>query len=405
MKKIQIVVAIAVMVVFCIIGSAAFAQKDNGQQVTQSTSDVVNPKFILGNDEKMVFDNDGKPIHLAPGRDTISIISIGTNPESPKIIASLPLQTSMIGPPVNLAITPNEELALAVNSSKVVQQSGKWQPVPDNKLYVINLKANPPIHIATLEVGMRPTGVAINARGDMALVGSREGKSVSVLSIRGDEVKLIDTVPIEEEVGAVAFTPDGKRALVAKLPAHKIAVLDIDGQKVTYNKALDMPVGLWPYNVDVTPDGKIALTANLGLDGTSDGHIDTVSVIDLEVNPPHVVDHIAVGDGPDGMTISPTGEIAVVVLLRGSNKKSVWYYNRNSSVVVLKIDNKHVTKISEVEVGGLAEGVAFSPDGKYLYVSNFLDRNVSILKVNGTTVTNTGKQLQLPGHPTAMRGK
>ena len=47
---------------------------------------------------------------------------------------------------------------------------------------------------------------------------------------------------------------------------------------------------------------------------------------------------------------------------------------------------------------------AFSPDGKYLYVGNFLDSDVSILEVDGTKVTDTGKRLQLPGHPASMRG-
>jgi len=30
---------------------------------------------------------------------------------------------------------------------------------------------------------------------------------------------------------------------------------------------------------------------------------------------------------------------------------------------------------------------------------------VSILKVDGTRVTDTGKRLQLPGHPASMRGR
>jgi len=51
-----------------------------------------------------------------------------------------------------------------------------------------------------------------------------------------------------------------------------------------------------------------------------------------------------------------------------------------------------------------AEGVVFSRDGKYIYVGNFLDRDVSILKVDGTKVVNTGKTLKLPGQPAAMRG-
>jgi DNA-binding beta-propeller fold protein YncE len=73
-------------------------------------------------------------------------------------------------------------------------------------------------------------------------------------------------------------------------------------------------------------------------------------------------------------------------------------------VVVLKIDGKKVTKINEIEVRGDPEGAVFSPDGKYLYVANFMDSDISILKVDGTEVTNTGKSLKLPGHPASMRG-
>jgi DNA-binding beta-propeller fold protein YncE len=61
--------------------------------------------------------------------------------------------------------------------------------------------------------------------------------------------------------------------------------------------------------------------------------------------------------------------------------------------------------VAEVEVGGLPEGVVFSPDGGYLYVGNYLDQDLSVLKVDGTTVTNTGKRLPLPGHPASMRGR
>ena len=105
--------------------------------------------------------------------------------------------------------------------------------------------------------------MSINRAGTLALIANRADNSVSVLRITGKKVELIDTVVIGEQVAHVAFTPDGKRALAAKFPGHKVAMLDVDGEKVTYNKR-DMPVGLWPYNVDVTPDGKLALTADNG---------------------------------------------------------------------------------------------------------------------------------------------
>src|SRR5262249_28322992 len=147
------------------------------------------------------------------------------------------------------------------------------------------------------------------------LVACREDKAINVLSIHGDEVKLIDRVPVDDPVVHIVFTPDGGRALAAKFVTHKVALLAVNGEKVTYNK-YDMPVGLWPINIDVTPNGSLALVANVG--PLSDGHVDTVSVIDLDATPPRVIDHVVVGDAPEGLTISPTGEIAVAVLLRGS---------------------------------------------------------------------------------------
>ena len=360
--------------------------------------------MIVGNDEKITWDDAGKPVFLPPGKDTVSIVDISDR-EAPRIIASLPLMNSIFGPPVNLAITPDERLAIVANSMIWVQDGAAWKPAPDNKLYVIDVKARPPKHIATVEVGKQPSGLSINPRGDLALIANRADNSISVLSIQQDEVKLIDTVAIGEQVAHVVFTPDGKRALAVKFPGHKVALLEVDGRKVTYIKQ-DLPVGLWPYNVGVTPNGKLALTADNGNAGSADGHVDTVSVIDLEANPPRVIDKVVVGDAPEGFAISPNGDLAVAVLLRGSNAaKNAWFYHRNGSVVALKIDGKKVTKVGEVEVRGLPEGVVFSADGRYLYVGNFLDSDVSILKVEGTTLTDTGKRLSLPGHPASMRGR
>jgi YVTN family beta-propeller protein len=56
-------------------------------------------------------------------------------------------------------------------------------------------------------------------------------------------------------------------------------------------------------------------------------------------------------------------------------------------------------------VRGIPQGVAFSPDGGYIYVANFRDEDLSILKVDGTKVTNTGKTMKLPGPPASLRGR
>jgi DNA-binding beta-propeller fold protein YncE len=361
--------------------------------------------MIVGNDEKVTWDSAGKLVLSAPGKDSVSIVDIGTNPLAPKIVANLPIMNSIFGPPTNLAITPDETLAIIANSMNPVAEGAGWKNVPDDKLHVIDLTLNPPRVIDTVSVGKQPSGLSINRAGNLALIANRTDNSISVLRIAGKKVTLVDSVAIGEQVAHVVFTPDGKRALAVKFPGHKVALLEVNGEKVTYAKQ-DIPVGLWPYNIDVTPDGRLALTADNGNSGAADGHVDTVSVIDLEAKPPRVIDKVVVGDAPEGLAISPTGKLAVAVLLKGTNSaRDAWFYNRNASVVALRIDGKKVTRTNEVEVRGLPEGVVFSDDGRYIYVGNYMDRDISILEVDGDRILNTGKALQLPGQPASMRGR
>ena len=372
--------------------------------VTISTSALAQT-LIVGNDEKQSVDQSAKPIVNEPGHDTLSVIDI-SKPEAPRIAATIPLINSVVGPPVNLAIHPSGECAFVANSLEPVTQGWAHRLEPDNKVFMIDLKATPPKVIGTITVGKQPSGMAISPKGDLALVTNRADGTISVLSIRGQDVLVVDTVTVgtpTDSVSAVAITPDGKRALATKAAANKVALLSIDGQKVTYDKR-DLPAGIFPYNIAVTPDGKLALTADNGNGGSSDGNVDTVSVIDLEADPPRVIDHVTVGDSPEGLAISPKGDLAVTVEARGSNMpKSSFFYHPGGAVTALKIDGKKLTNVGAVDIGVLPEAVAFSPDGQYLYVGNFLEGDMSVIKVDGTTLTETGQRIKLPGHPASMR--
>ena len=54
---------------------------------------------------------------------------------------------------------------------------------------------------------------------------------------------------------------------------------------------------------------------------------------------------------------------------------------------------------------GPVERAGFSPDGRWLYIGNFNDEDISVLRIDGETVTNTGTLLKLPGKPASMRGR
>ena len=363
--------------------------------------------LISGNDEKRSWDEAGKVVSLPPGKDTVSIIDIRNRVE-PRIIVNLPLMNTIAGPPTNLAITPNNRLALVANSLDWVADAASWRGVPDDKLFVIDLTATPPKPIATVVVGKQPSGLAVNRAGNLGLIANRADNSISVVTINGKEVKLVDTVALEEQdtpkldATSVAISPDGKRALVTLSLANKVELLAIDGAKVT-DTGYAMATGINPYNVQITPDGKLGLVVNQG-PGPSDGQVETLAVIDMEQNPPRVVDQIVLGDGPEGLAVSPAGGYAAALVLNGSaSPKSAFYYHDHSLIALLRIEGKKVRKVAEAEVGAIAEGVAFSPDGRFLYVGNFLAGDIAILRLQGTKLIPVG-DLKLPGHPASLRG-
>jgi len=324
--------------------------------------------LITGNDEKVSFDeNTGKTITHPPGKDTVSIIDIA-DPAKPKIVVNLPLMNTITGPPVNLAITPDQHLALVANSLDWVKDGDAWKGVPDNKIYLIDLTASPPRQIGTVEAGKQASGMAINHAGTLALVANRAEDSVTVLAIEGKNVKYVGALSVATQPTAavaappaarpvaVAITPDGKRALVVKSGANRVGLLDVDGQKVSYaqvdGKNYDMATGLNPLNVQITPDGKLAIVNNIG--GGQDGQMDTVGVIDLEASPPRVVDQVVVGDGPEGLAMSPAGGYAASLILNGTGAtpKTAFFRHDHSYVALLKIDGKTVRLKGSPKLGG-----------------------------------------------------
>jgi DNA-binding beta-propeller fold protein YncE len=357
--------------------------------------------ILIGLDEKITYDANGQ-VNGAPGKDAVLIMDV-SNPAKPRIRASLPLMNSLLGPPTNLQITPDGKLGLVANSVVMNQDGTAWKTAPDNKLFVIDLNANPPKLIDTVTVGSQPSGLSISHKGDLALIANRAGKSVSVVSIENGVVKSLGDVPMEQEAAAVVISPDGKRAFVCLNMVHKIGVLSIDGQKVTYDKSLDIPAAISPYNIDITTDGKYVIASNTG---AQKNNSDAEVVIEATGAHPHVIDIMAPGNGPEGFAISPNGKTAAAPLLLGSGAKdNDWFKTKGGELVVMSVGpGGKVAVTGKAPLGLLPEGIAYSPDSSYIYVGNYVDKDLQVFRlVNGKPV-QVGSNIKLPGQPASMRG-
>jgi DNA-binding beta-propeller fold protein YncE len=355
---------------------------------------------VSANDNKLTLINGVSTVVQNPPPDTVAIIDLKQFP--PKILAEIELPTSVVGPPLSVAVAPDESLALVTSAMKI-DPNDPTKQVPDNRLSVIDLQAAPPKAIATLETGKGPAGVSINRQGNLALVANRSEGTVSVFGVKGKEVTSLGTVTIGDEksgVSHVAIAPDGRTAIVTRDGDSLISVLSIDGTKVEYAKR-DMSAGQRPYGAAISADGAVAVVANIG---RGSGDADTVSVIDLTAKPPRVVDTVTVGQTPEGIMLSPDGKLCAVVVMNGSNKpKDSPFFADHGKLVLLRLDNKRLTKLAEAPIGHWSQGVAFTPDGQYLLVQNMVEKDIMVLKIAGEKLEDTGQRLKVNGGPAAIR--
>jgi DNA-binding beta-propeller fold protein YncE len=354
---------------------------------------------VSANDNKVV-NVDGKVtvVKDAPP-DTATIIDLGSFP--PKVIAEIDVPASVVGPPLSVAITPDESLALVTAATKIDPQD-PTKTTAGNQLTVIDLKAQPPKVIQRLEAGKGAAGLSVNRKGDLALVANRGDNTVSVFSIRGKTVAKIGTVNLGDKTGPshAVFSPDGKTALVTLDVDNAVAILNIEGQRVEVDKRKLTP-SVRPYGADISADGMLAVVANLG---RTNGDVDTISVVDLAAKPFRVVDTIAVGQTPEGILFSPDGKLVAVVVMLGSNKaKESPFYNDGGALQLYKVEKTKLSKVAEAKIGHWSQGIAFSADGQHILVQNMIEKNIMVFRWKDGALTDTGHRIPVKGGPAGIR--
>ena len=191
-----------------------------------------------------------------------------------------------------------------------------------------------------------------------AYVTNLDSKSVSVVNTRTNAV--IATVPVGVGPWGVAVSPDGRRVYVANNSSASLSVIDAASNTVI--ATVNLPYAL---EVAVNADGSRVYVTNLFGD---------LAAIDASTN--KLTSMIPAGPGP----------YAVVV----ANKK-IYVANSSTPAIVTVIDEATDKITSTISVGLItsAPGLAASPDGRRVYVTNEIGDNVPVIDTGTDTVIAT----------------
>ncbi len=351
---------------------------------------------VSSNDHKITQENGVNKNVTNPPPDTITIMDLGALPV--KVVSTVSnVPGSVVGPPLSVAITPDESLALIASSSKL-DPADPAKLVPDDRVTIIDLKDRR--ILGTLNTGAGAAGISITRDGKRAYVANRMAGSISILSIDGKDVRLQKTVPLTDAkalLSHVAVSPDGATGVVTRNGDAKVELVKLAGDTVSSSSVLD--VAPRPYAVSVTPDSKSAVVASLG-DPKGNG---ILTVIDLASG--KIVGTADIGhENLEGMIMSGDGRWIAGVAHAGSTRpKNAPQYKPNGMVVLYRLDGTGLTKTGEAPIGGWSQGASFSRDGSVIVVQNMNEKNLQVFKNDNGKITDTGQKIDVGGGAAAVR--
>lgn len=259
--------------------------------------------------------------------------------------------------------------------------------------------------VGRLGVGPEPRGVVIAQDGRTAYVAV--GVANEVVRVDLDEPKVTGRLEVGREPRDLAIAPDGSKLLVGNARAGTLSVIDLPAWSVERTLPTD---GANLRQVAIDPDGSRGYVANMYVRGfaTTQRNIDVGWVLGQRVTRVPLD-----GDGPyqtlsldpqgkaaadaHGVAISPDGALLAVslggthevMLFRTDRDRLPWRSNGSRDLIAPELIRDGDDRFHRVPLGGRPTEIVFAPDGRTLYVANFLADAVQVIDAEEARLIRT----------------
>jgi YVTN family beta-propeller protein len=228
-----------------------------------------------------------------------------------------------------------------------------------NTVAVFDLKAR--LRVGTLSTGeyRRPHGVAVDAGGRLYVTSEPRR---ALLIFRLEDQSFLHVVDVEQEIPhVVAVSPDGRTAMTANIGSGSLSAVDVMmGVVLRQVEVLERPEGM-----AFSPDGNRLYVVNRESDAVS-----VVDAVKFET-----VGRIDTGRGPVRIAITPEGGRIAFPLFHAES--------------VQIADTKTGAVTHTIPVGKQPAGTTMSTDGEVLFVSCEHERQVYVISVADGEILST----------------
>ena len=304
--------------------------------------------------------------------------------------------------PLGMAVSPNGSLLAVVTGSNFNPRA----------LHIIDLTTR--TLKQTLSISNSFVGVAFSPGGDAIYVGGGASNDVKIFKAAADGSFAADgTIPISggPQPSGLTLDANGGHLYVALNMTHEVAVIETSTRKVLAR----VKVGIYPYTAVISGDGSKVYVSNWGgkvpgatdfTDGMFPVVVDkrtgipitgTVSVLDTASHT--VVKTIDVGLHPTGMALSPRGNILYVT---NANSDTVSVIDAATDTVVKTIHVGEKGRGRTPLLGSSPNAVTVSPNGRTLYVANASENAIAVVDVEARNDDAVRGLIPTGWYPTAV---
>ena len=256
-------------------------------------------------------------------------------------------------------------------------------------------------------LAVHPNGKFLYAVGEMNTTSGKRGSSVDAFAINGKTGKLTLLNQQSSKGGGpchVSVDATGKCVMVANYGSGSIASLPVRadgslGEAATTIQHSGSSVnpgrqsGPHAHVICPSPDNRFALTCDLGLDKVLVYQLDAAAAKLIPNNPPFA--SVAPGAGPRHLAFSPDGKFVYVINEMKLTITAFAYEAANATMTEVQMLSTLPANYTATEKDSTAE-ISVHPSGKFVYGSNRGHDSIAVFAADA----KTGKLTLLQNEPT-----